>query len=180
MVEESLIQELVVLAKQGNAEAFGEIYNHLSKPVYNFLFARVRQKQVAEDLLQTVFLKVWKNLSGYQTKRSAKFSTWLFQIANYTLIDYWRTKKETTDISVVENLSIFAEDPELYEKYDYLNDEMKQLPLDYQTVLELRFRQDLSVTETATIMNKSQVSIRVLQHRAVKTLRKKLSKYLPA
>src|ERR1051325_6820005 len=105
MVEESTIQDLVTKAKQGDGEAFGSIYNHLSKPVYNFLFMRIRNKQAAEDLLQTVFLKVWHNLGRYESKRTAKFSTWLFQIANYTLIDHWRTRKETVDLSVVENLS---------------------------------------------------------------------------
>lgn len=175
MVEESIIQDLVAQAKQGNTQAFADLYDYLSKPLYNFLFSRIRQKQTSEDLLQTVFLKVWNNLETYTPTRKAKFSTWVFQIANYTLIDYWRTRKETVDLTAVENLSQFAEDPKLYEKYDYLWNAMAKLPDEYKTVLELRFRQDLSVAETAVIMNKSAVGIRVLQHRALKTLKLLLS-----
>ncbi len=177
MVEESTIQELVSRSKQGDSEAFGAIYDELSKPIYNFLFARIRNRQTAEDLLQTVFLKVWNNLSSYTSKRTAKFSTWVFQIANYTLIDHWRTRKETVDLTVVENLSNFALDPKLYEKYDYLWQAIQQLPQEYQTVIQLRFQQDLNVSEVASIMDKSEVSVRVLQHRAVKLLRAKLAGY---
>lgn len=177
MVEESKIQDLVAQAKKGDTDSFGKIYDELARPIYNFLFARVRQKQITEDLVQTVFLKAWHNIASYKPSRKAKFSTWLYQIANYTLIDYWRTKKDTVDIDAVSNLSDFAKDPKLYEKYDYLLNAMSELPAEYQTVLELRFRQDLNVAEVAEIMNKSQVGVRVLQHRAVKALREKLSKY---
>lgn len=176
MLTEPQIQTLVAEAKQGNSESFARIYDDLSKPIFNFLMARLRQKEQAEDLLQVIFVKVWNNLDTYRPNRRAKFSTWVFQIANFTLIDYWRTRKETTDISAVENLSEFAADPKLYEKYDYLWEAVKNLPQDYQTILDLRFRQDLSVAESAEIMGKSQVGIRVLQHRAVKLLRKQLEK----
>ena len=177
MVTESTIQQLVSQAKQGDKQAFSDIYTELSRPIYNFLFARLRQKEVAEDLLQTVFLKAWNNLGSYKQTTKAKFSTWLFQIANYTLIDYWRTRKDIVDISAVENLSTFAQDPKLYEEYDYLWKALRELPAEYQTVLELRFREDLSVAEVASIMNKSQVGVRVLQHRAIKVLKEKLGQY---
>ena len=114
----------------------------------------------------------------YKPKQSAKFSTWLYQIANFTLIDYWRTKKTTTELTEVENLSAFAVDPEAYEEYEYLWIAISQLPLEYQTVLDLRFKQDMSVEETAQIMHKSLVGVRVLQHRAMKALKDKLKNTL--
>lgn len=177
MVEEKQIQELVAQAKQGHADSFAQLYDHLSRPIFNFLFSRIRQKEQAEDLLQTVFMKVWHNLETYKPTKKAKFSTWVFQIANYTLIDFWRTRKETSDVSIVENLSEFALDPQLYEKYDYLWAALRRLPDDYQTVLDLRFRQDLNVSEVAQIMNKTKVGVRVLQHRAIKALREQLARY---
>lgn len=171
MVEEDTIQSLVERAKAGETAAFGEIYDIYSSSVYGFLFARLRQKETAEDILQTTFYKAWKNLAGYRPNSNAKFSTWLFQIANYTLIDHWRTRKETAELSKIDNLVAFAENPELYEEYEYLWEAMKKLQPDHQTVLELRFRQDLGVAETAHIMNKTEIGIRVMQHRALKELR---------
>jgi RNA polymerase sigma-70 factor (ECF subfamily) len=121
-----------------------------------------------------VFLKAWTNLRSYQPRSNAKFSTWLYQIANFTLIDYWRVRKPTTDLQDVENLSQFALDPKLYENYQYLWNAISELPMSYQVVLDLKFRQDLSVEETAKIMKKNAIGIRVLQHRALKALKQKL------
>ena len=174
-MHESDVQNLVKRAQNGEAEAFGEIYDAYAKQMYNFLFNKTRHKQTTEDLVHTVFLKAWTNLLSYHPRASTKFSTWLFQIANFTLIDYWRTRKPTTDLTEVENLTLFSENPILYEEYSYLWKALKQLPLPYQTVLDLRFRQELTVEEAAQIMKKSTIGIRVLQHRALKALKKQLN-----
>jgi RNA polymerase sigma-70 factor (ECF subfamily) len=174
MLEESQIQKLVQASQDGDRESFGLIYEEFASRIFNFLIVRVKHKQVAEDLLHTVFLKAWTNINSY-VQTGAKFSTWLFQIANFTLIDYWRVKKDTVELDKVENAAAFSTNAQAYEKYDYLYNVMSDLPQDQQTVLELRFRQDMSVEETATIMNKSQVAIRVLQHRAIKALRSRLN-----
>lgn len=174
MLTEQETQELVAKSQLGDPEAFGEIYTIYSQQIFNFLLSKLAHRQTAEDILQTVFVKAWTNIRRYQPRSSAKFSTWLFQIANFTLIDHWRTRKSSVEISEVENLTQFAHDPKLYEEYGYLWDALKKLSLTYQTVLDLRFKQDLSVEETAKAMNKSQVSVRVLQHRALKALKKQL------
>ena len=178
MTDESEIQKLVLKAQQRDAAAFGQLYDIYSQQLFNFLLGKLAHKPTAEDLLQTVFLKAWTNLDKYQPRPNAKFSTWLFQVANFTLIDHWRTRKPTIEINEVENLVQFAQNPQLYEEYKYLWEALATLPLSYQTVLTLRFKQDLSVDETAKIMNKSKISIRVLQHRAMAALRKKLANKL--
>ncbi|MBX4191208.1 MAG: RNA polymerase sigma factor [Candidatus Doudnabacteria bacterium] len=178
MVSENDVQKLVVLAQNGDSEAFGQIYDQYARQIHNFLLGKLRHQQVCEDLVHTVFLKAWTNLKSYHQRTNVKFSTWLFQIANYTLIDYWRTKKPTAELVEIENLADFATDPQLYEEYGYLWKAVSKLPLNYQTVLDLRFKRDLSVEETAEIMNKSSVGIRVLQHRALRALKNKLKEIL--
>ncbi len=174
ILTEEQIQNLVKRAQDGEAAAFGEIYDSYSPKLFNFLFGKLKHKEICEDLLHTVFVKAWTNLKSYRPRSSAKFSTWLYQIANFTLIDYWRTQKSTVDLTDVENLSQLAVQPKLYEDYEFLWAALSALPLPYQTVLDLRFKQDLSVSETAKIMNKTEVGIRVLQHRALKALKDKL------
>lgn len=172
MVEEKEIQALVKRAQNGESDAFGLIYDAFSQRLYNFLFSKLRHRETAEDMLHTVFLKAWNNLNSYQPRKSAKFSTWLFQIANYTLIDHWRTRKNLVELDKVENLSELSSTDKPYEHYDYLAVAFNQLPPDHQTVLQLRFRQELSVAETARVMNRNEISIRVLQHRAIKHLKR--------
>jgi RNA polymerase sigma-70 factor (ECF subfamily) len=174
MLQETEIRGLVKKAQDGDSQAFGQIYDTYAKRVHNFLFSKIQHTETCEDMVHTVFLKAWTNLKSYKPQANAKFSTWLFQIANYTLIDHWRTRKPTVELIEVENLALFAEDPKLYEEYSYLWKALESLPRNYQTVLDLRFKQDMTVEETAAIMNKTSVGIRVLQHRAFKALKTKL------
>lgn len=175
-MKEEQVQKLVQQAARGNHEAFGRIYDLYAPQVFNFVLSRVRNKQQAEDILQTVFLKAWNSLAKYQPNPKAKFSTWLFQIANFTVIDYWRTKKEVVELDKLENLAEFAVEPKLYENYDFLWQAFEELPADYATILHLRFIQDLDVSECAQVLGKTHVGIRVMQHRALKSLKKILSK----
>jgi RNA polymerase sigma-70 factor, ECF subfamily len=176
MLQEPQIQKLVREAAQGNSDSFGQLYDLYSPRVFNFILSRVRHKPLAEDILHTVFLKAWNSLPKYKPSPKARFSTWLFQIANFTIIDHWRTRKETVELDKLENLAQFALDQKLYENYDFLWKAIDELPGDYATVLHMRFVQDLTITETAMAMDKSEVGIRVLQHRAIKSLRAILAK----
>jgi RNA polymerase sigma-70 factor, ECF subfamily len=169
---ERQVKDLAMRAARGDAPAFGQIYDLFSQPLFNFILGRVRNRHLAEDLLHTVFLKAWNRVPDYRPQENAKFSTWLYQIANYTVIDHWRTRKDTAGIDMVENLAQFAVQPKGYETYAYLWEAMATLRDDYRAVLHLRFLDDLSVEETAFAMDKSAVGVRVLQHRALKALRK--------
>jgi RNA polymerase sigma-70 factor (ECF subfamily) len=176
MLQEQQVQKLVQEAIQGNSDSFGQLYDLYSAKVFNFIISRVRHKPLAEDILHTVFLKAWNSLPKYRPNPNAKFSTWLFQIANFTIIDHWRTKKETVELDKLENLAQFALDQKLYENYNFLWKAIDELPEDYATVLHMRFMQDLTIAEAAVAMDKTEVGIRVLQHRALKSLRKILAK----
>jgi RNA polymerase sigma-70 factor (ECF subfamily) len=174
MLQETDIQNLIRAAQKGDSESFGQIYSLYARQIYNFLFSKLKHRETTEDIVHTVFLTAWTNLHSYKPHANAKFSTWLFQIANFTLIDHWRTKKPTAELTEIENLAQFAQDPKFYEEYEYLWIAISELPLEYQTVLDLRFRQNLSVKETAQILGKSQVGVRVIQHRALKAIGLKL------
>src|SRR5262245_14948599 len=69
---------LMLLVKQGDAAAFGQLVNKYKQPVINLAFRTLRDPTEAEDLAQNVFLQVHKSAHRYQA--SAKFSTWLFTI----------------------------------------------------------------------------------------------------
>jgi RNA polymerase sigma-70 factor, ECF subfamily len=175
-MQETQVQQLVKEASSGNSDSFGKIYDLYAPQVFNFILSRVRNKEIAEDILQIVFIKTWNSLGKYKPNPNAKFSTWLFQIANFTIIDHWRSKKETVEIDKLENLIAFSTQPKLYENYNFLWNALDELPSDYATILHLRFIQDLNIAECAQVLGKTQVGIRVMQHRALKSLRKILSK----
>jgi RNA polymerase sigma-70 factor (ECF subfamily) len=86
-------QRLIKKALKGNREAFEMIVRRYRQPVLNYVGRMVRDRELALDLSQDVFVKAYAALRSYRPQY--KFSTWLFRIASNTVIDHWRKKKMT-------------------------------------------------------------------------------------
>ena len=87
-------QVLVGRTLKGDKKAFEMIVQKYQQPVLNFIGRMVRERELALDFSQEVFLKVYASLGSYRPQY--KFSTWLFKIASNTVIDHWRKKKVPT------------------------------------------------------------------------------------
>jgi len=75
--EESLIQK----AKEGDGNAFGELYDAYQPRIYRFVFLKTGGKQDAEDITHQVFLSAWQNMGKYEFQ-GFPFSSWLYRIAS--------------------------------------------------------------------------------------------------
>jgi DNA-directed RNA polymerase specialized sigma24 family protein len=84
--------ELVDLARRGDADAFGELYRLHLDAIYHYISKRVGERCEVEDLTQTVFLKAWQALEGYQPS-AVPFRGWLYRIAHNKVVDHYRTQK---------------------------------------------------------------------------------------
>ena len=73
----------------GNLEHFGEIYDVYIKKIYNFIYYKTHHKETAEDLTSETFRKALSNIKSFDTHRA--FSSWLYRIAQNTVIDHYRT-----------------------------------------------------------------------------------------
>jgi RNA polymerase sigma-70 factor (ECF subfamily) len=164
--------QLTALARQGDIDAYGDLYELYLKDVYRFVFYRVSNKEDAEDLTEQVFLKAWENLPNY--RGGISFKAWLYRIARNATVDHYRTRKQ--DLSLDEDVPIpdGNEEPEeqaaAQETSARLIGSISKLSPLHQEVIILRFVNGLSATETAEILDRSAGSVRVLQHRALKTL----------
>jgi len=87
-------QDLVHRALRGDQGAFEMIVRRYQQPVLNYVGRMVRERELALDISQDVFLKVYAGLRSYRPQY--KFSTWLFKVASNYMIDYWRKKKIAT------------------------------------------------------------------------------------
>ena len=173
-------EELVYKAQQGDSEAFGALYDlHFTK-IYRFIFLKVRRKPDAEDLSHQVFLSAWKNINGF-SYQGFPFSTWLYRIAQNTVIDFYRTAKNHLDIEEVgEEKFGFSEDLERGLETALAIEEvataLQDLTEDEQNVIIMKFVNELGNKEIAEALKKTEGAIRVIQHRALKQLREKLEK----
>ena len=80
---------LVARAKEGEAEAFGLLYDFYMPRIYRFVLFKVGRREEAEDLTQGVFLKAWEHVEAYES-RGYPFSSWLYRIARNTVTDHHR------------------------------------------------------------------------------------------
>lgn len=170
--------KLVKLAQKGDTQAFGKIYDELVKPIYRYIYYRV-DPQIAEDLTEETFLKVWQNLKRYK-KTKYPFSAWVFKIAHNLICDYYRKHKEVMEIN--ENLADPQEtgNPEhkMNTKLEQarLRKVIKRLPHNYQQIIILKYINELNNSEIAKTIGKSEGAVRILQFRALKQLRNIMEK----
>jgi RNA polymerase sigma-70 factor (ECF subfamily) len=167
--------EMVQIAAEGNAEAFGHLYVKFLDPIYRYIFFRVSDPQEAEDLTGIVFLKAWEALPRYK-HNGIPFSSWLYRIAHNVVVDYHRKKKflpiEHLDNYPNDDLNSLLSDVVNREQIRKLVHAISKLPEDQQQVIILRFVEGMSHKEIARIMGKNDGACRMIQHRALEALEK--------
>lgn len=173
------IVSLVKRASSGDSESFGELYSIYLDPIYRYVFYQIRDKMMAEDITEEVFLKAWKGINSCKGKEHT-FSSWLYRVAHNHIIDYFRSRQKylKNNVSIVDTGDIADFDsPELTmetrQDYKSLLDDISHLSRDQKQVIILKFIEDLDNREIGQIMNKSEGAIRILQMRALKRLRQK-------
>lgn len=162
--------ELILKAKQGNAEALSDLYRKYVDSVYKFVYYRVGKKEEAEDLTHETFIKMMKSLKRFAF--DSQFKTWLLGIAKHTILDYFRKYYKNRTLPLEDFLNVdlgTIEEPEVNTKpkEKKVASILRRLPKNYRDVLELRFLRGYSLRETAAALNKTISNIKVLQYRAL-------------
>jgi RNA polymerase sigma-70 factor (ECF subfamily) len=172
---------LVQLAQDGDGEAFGQLYDAYSDTVYRYIYYRVSQKPLAEDLTSETFLRALRRISTF-TWQGRDFGAWLVTIARNLVADHFKSSRYRLEVPTGEMLDsdqteASPEDSVLaYLSNKALLDAVCQLNSQQQECVTLRFLHGLSVAETAKIMGKNDGAIKTLQYRAIRTL----ARLLPA
>ncbi|MCA1675064.1 MAG: sigma-70 family RNA polymerase sigma factor [Actinobacteria bacterium] len=168
------VWDLVDRAKEGDRAAFEELYRLHVDPIKRYLQIRVGDTHDAEDLTTQTFLKMLESIGRYN-RRAVPFGAWLFRIAHNLAVDHFRaTRRWRPADEVPEPLGRHepsAEDKALDSlAHKRMLKLMNRLSGDQQKVLTLKFVLDYSNGEAATILGKSEGSVKSLQHRALDTL----------
>ena len=172
---------LVQLAQDGDGEAFGQLYDAYSDTVYRYIYYRVSNKPLAEDLASETFLRALRRISTF-TWQGRDFGAWLVTIARNLVADHFKSSRYRLEVPTGEMLDsdqteASPEDSVLaYLSNKALLDAVCQLNSQQQECVTLRFLHGLSVAETAKIMGKNDGAIKTLQYRAIRTL----ARLLPA
>jgi RNA polymerase sigma-70 factor (ECF subfamily) len=170
---------LVELAREGDAEAFGMLYDHYQPSIYRFLFYRTKSRQLAEDLTSETFFRALRSLSGF-TWQGRDFGAWLTTIARNLAADHFkaaRTRLElTTDDMGFHEGGVEGPEADVLRALSSaaLFRALSELQDDQRDCLIMRFLQGLSIAETAEAMGRSEGAVKQLQLRAVRNLAKSM------
>jgi RNA polymerase sigma-70 factor (ECF subfamily) len=177
---EALSPDKIRKAQDGETFVVGEIYDHYRGSIFRYLYYRVSDQQIAEDLTSEVFLRMIEKISYYQDQRTS-FQAWLFQIARNLSIDYYRKQNTQTSIALDEDFPGKVEEPlELLEReltIEKLSKALRKLPDNQRDVIVLRFVVGMPIAEVAETLHKTEDSIKGLQRRALIGLREILTEW---
>lgn len=168
---------LIQRAQQGDQAAISELYQANVDVVYRYIWARVRDENIAEDLTQQVFLKSLEGLPSY-SHTGKPFLAWLYRIAYARIVDYWRQQKRRMEVPLDEGLPATEPRPgallEVEADWETAMDLLAQLTDDQQDVLMLRFIGEMSLSQVAETLGKTIGATKAIQHRALASLARML------
>lgn len=176
-------RDLVERASAGDRDAFRGLYEQNVSAVHAFIRNRVGSGP-ADDLTAETFCRAFEHIGRFEW-RGAPFRSWLFRIAYHQVVD--RSRRKDTHVILQEDPTPPAVDGHEESVIASLEGEvvveaLSTLSEAHRTVLELRYMQDLSVSETAAVLESSEDAVRALTYRALKSLRAayaELSEVLP-
>jgi RNA polymerase sigma-70 factor (ECF subfamily) len=167
------VKTLIIKAKKGDKNAFGELYTILYKPLYRYVYSRSSDEDLALDLVQQTFLKFYEALDSYEPEKSPL--AYLYTIAKRLLINHWEKKTfEPFDETLLDTLKeddLFLDDIHVRNLADTINSFLPRLTDDEQEVIRLYFYAELEYKEIAVILSKEEPTIRKIKERALKKLR---------
>ena len=158
----------------------GTIYEKSRLDIFRYLYYRVGDKQVAEDLTSEVFIRMIRSIQDYRTK-NASIEAWLYQIARNLAIDHHRKMRVRDHVPLEENLmddnGSVDETIENNLTSDTLVKALALLNDDQREVIVLRFVNSLPIAQVAQLMHKSEDAIKGLQRRGLTALREILTEW---
>lgn len=164
---EKTLQDSALVAQyiKGDEKSLEILINRHSQRIYSFIFSKVYDKDVTEDIFQDTFIKVIKTLKRGNYNEEGKFLPWVMRISHNLVIDYFRKNSRMPKFEGSEDFNIFSVlgDPALNAEKQIIKDQVEtdvkklinELPEDQKEVLYMRLYKDMSFKEIAEQTNVS-------------------------
>lgn len=172
-------KELLARIAEGDKEAFGGLYDFYAPRIFRFIRIKVGSQALAEDLTSESFLRIWEYIQQEEKEIEESFQALLYKIAHNLIADHYK-RKSSQELILDDDFREFLEklpakdEIRLKEDATEIHRALVEIKQEYQNVIILYYIDELSVEEIAKIMDKSQGAIRVLIHRGLKSLKKRL------
>jgi RNA polymerase sigma factor (sigma-70 family) len=162
--------------KNGDIDKMGLLYERYHRQLFRFLFNMTRQKELSEDMVQNIFLRMLKYPDGFMG--FGEFKMWMYHIARNAIYDHFRKVKRTpshTDVKDIEEKleSEHHTDSQMEKEQELrtLEKAMEKLSDKNRELLILCRFQELKYNEIARVLNTTEGAIKVRVHRALNQLK---------
>jgi RNA polymerase sigma-70 factor, ECF subfamily len=176
-MEDPQISKVIQECQEGNLDNFSVLYDAYIKKIYDFIFYKILHKETAEDLTSQTFVKVFNNIGSFDASLGS-FSSWLYRIAQNTLIDHVRTRKETSEID--ENWDIASttnvqKEVEAKSHLEGVYKYLETLSTEHRELVVMRVWNEMSFREIAETTGKTEDSVKMMFSRIMKKMRTDLA-----
>ncbi len=171
-------EELVLLLQSKDQQAFSYLYDNYSAALNGIIYRLVENRELAEDILQEAFVKIWNNFSSYDTDKGRLF-TWMLNITRNLTIDTLRSKgyKKQAKISADENsVSNLTDDGRMAERFDALGlrKQLINLKPEQRSIIDLAYFNGYTQDEISKEMGIPLGTVKTRMRAAIIELRKML------
>lgn len=167
-------RSLIKKAAAGDPQAFRTLYDRTHQKLFGYALARMNDREDAIDLLQEVYLDLWRALPAFEYRSDREFMAFVFLILKRKLVHYYQKLHPTEALQ--EDSATVATTDQLPDQYG-LHALLPKLRREYAEVLELRYWSDLKFDEIASVLQEKTSTIKTWHHRALQELDTLLQEY---
>ncbi|HEX2969480.1 MAG TPA: RNA polymerase sigma factor [Bacteroidales bacterium] len=167
---------LMQKVKEGDVAKMGILFERHNRQLFRFMFNMTRKKELSEDMVQNVFLRMLKYPDGF--RGFGEFRTWMYHVARNVLYDHFRKEKRSPILEDPENLEWKlqtepAPDISLEKKDELENLEraIEMLSVENRELIVMCRFQELKYSDIAAILNTTEGAVKVRVHRAIGQLK---------
>jgi RNA polymerase sigma-70 factor (ECF subfamily) len=179
--------DLAARIKRRDPQAMADLYDRYGRLAFSLILRIVRDREMAEDLVQETFLRVWTRAQAFDGERGA-LGPWLLAVARNRAIDYLRSSdgrmaRSSYELVEVESPSLFAnleKEVVTADQARRMREALSRLDPNYRKVIELAYFEGLSQTEMAEKLSQPLGTIKTWVRAALKSLRDTLGVAAPA
>ena len=168
--------ELIAQACDGDADAFGALYEKYIDQIYNYIYFRTSNVKDAEDICSRVFIRALHHIERYED-RGYPFSAWLYRIAHNLVVNWYRDRERSDEVSLADQYPPPTMDGNVEDRLEKDNETeellavIHGLPDDRKELLILKHVEGLTNTEIGQIMDRTEGAVKALYHRTLESLR---------
>ena len=163
---------LLTRARANDQRAIAELYDQHAPAIYSYVYRRVGEQRLAEDLTADVFVRALEALRKNQFAHTS-LRAWLYRLAHNRVIDHYR--RQRPQVELPEHHPAPDDVPEIMQRrslHATVRAALHHLTEEQQQVIVLRFGEGKTAGETARLLNKTEEAVRALQHRSLAALRR--------